>query len=77
MNVLTNRLLIIAILSLIGCGEQSQSNKSETSTPSAAMDEVTRLGEIPSVLGEGLTAEEKAELKDQILPAGVGDVEAA
>lgn len=77
MNALTVLLLITVILSLIGCGEQSQSNKSETSTSSAAMDEVTKLGEIPSVLSEGLTPEEKAELKDQILPSGIGDVETA
>ncbi len=77
MNALTVLLLITAILSLIGCGEQSQSNKSETSASSAAIDEVTKLGEIPSVLSEGLTPEEKAELKDQILPLGIGDIEAA
>jgi TPR repeat protein len=77
MNAFTILLFIIIILSLIGCDEQSQGNKSENSTPLAAMDEVTKLGEIPSVLSEGLSAEEKAELKDQILPTGVGDVEAA
>ena len=77
MNVLTVLLLATAILLLTGCGEGPQSDKSETSTSSAAMDEVTKLGEIPAILSEGLTPEEKAELKEQILPPGVGDIQTA
>lgn len=76
MKVLTALLLTIAILPLIGCSEKSQSDKSETSTSSAVTDEVTMPGEIPSVLSEGLTVEEKTELKGQILPSGIGDVQA-
>ena len=77
MKALTALLLAIAILSLTGCSEKSQSDKSETSTSSAVTDEVTMLGEIPSVLSEGLTLEEKTELKEQILPPGIGDVQTA
>jgi len=77
MNVLTVLLLTTAILLLTGCGEKSQSDKSETSASSAAIDEVTKLGEIPAILSEGLTPGEKAELKEQILPPGVGDVQTA
>lgn len=70
-------LLAIATLSLIGCSENSQSGKSEAGTSSKVTDEVTMLGEIPSVLSEGLTLEEKTELREQILPTGIGDVQAA
>ncbi|PXW85417.1 hypothetical protein C8R34_12042 [Nitrosomonas sp. Nm84] len=77
MNAFTVLLLSIALLLLISCGEQPQSDKSEAGTSSGVMAEVTKLGEIPSTISEGLTPEEKAELKEQILPSGVGDVEAA
>lgn len=77
MNAFTVLLLSTALLLLISCGEQPPSDKSEASTSSAVMAEVTKLGEIPSTISEGLTPEEKAELKEQILPSGVGDVEAA
>lgn len=74
MNVLAV-LLTAVILLLTGCGEESQSDKSEISSSPTDMYEVTKLGEIPSFLGEGLTPEEKAELKEQILPPGVGDTQ--
>lgn len=77
MNAFATLLLIATISLLIACSAQSPSDKSETSTSSGAMDEVTKLGEIPSVLSEGLTPEEKAELKEQILPPGVGDIQTA
>lgn len=77
MNAFTVLLLSTALLLLVSCGEQPQSNKSEAGTSSEVMAEVTKLGEIPSTISEGLTPEEKAELKDQIMPSGVGDVEAA
>lgn len=82
MNALTVLLFATTtvVLLLAGCGEKSQSDKSETSKTSASpatMNEVTPLGEIPSILTEGLTPEEKAEIKEQILPPGVSDVEAA
>jgi TPR repeat protein len=77
MKVLTVLSLVIATVFLVGCDEKSTSDKSGTATSSTVMDEVTKLGEIPGILSEGLSAEEKAELKDQILPPGVGDVQAA
>ncbi len=77
MNVLTVLLLATAIFFLTGCGEKSQSDKSETSAVPTVTDEVTKLGEIPSFIGEGLTPEEKAELKEKIMPPGVGDVQNA
>ncbi|MEK6736626.1 MAG: tetratricopeptide repeat protein [Pseudomonadota bacterium] len=77
MNFLTVRrfaaLLLIVLLS--GCGEKAPGEKSDLTALPTATDEVTKLGEIPSVLGEGLTAEEKAELLEQILPPGVSDAQ--
>lgn len=77
MNVLAVLLLAATILLLTGCGEGSQSDKSEISSSPTSTVEVTKLGEIPSFIGEGLTPEEKAELMEQILPSGVGDVQTA
>lgn len=77
MKVLAVLLLIAAILLLTGCGEESQSDKSEISSLPTSLGEITKLGEIPSFMGEGLTPEEKAELKEQILPPGVGDAQTA
>jgi len=70
MKVLAVLLLTAAILLLTGCGEESQSDKSEISSLPTSMGEITKLGEIPSFMGEGLTPERKAELKEQILPPG-------
>ncbi len=77
MKFLAVLLLVVTALLLTGCGEESKSDKSEISTSPTPTNEVTKLGEIPSFIGEGLTNEEKAELKEQILPAGVGDVKTA
>ncbi|MBP6058457.1 MAG: sel1 repeat family protein [Nitrosomonas sp.] len=77
MKFLTVLLLVIAMLLLTGCDEKSQSDKAGTDASSTTMAEVTKLGEIPAILSEGLTPEEKAELKEQILPSGVGDVQTA
>jgi len=77
MKFLAVLLLAATALLLTGCGEESKSDKSEISTLPKPTNEVTKLGEIPSFIGEGLTNEEKAELKEQILPAGVGDAQAA
>jgi len=65
--------LAASFLILTGCGEETQSDKSEASSSSSIIDEVTTFGELPSLLGEGLTPEEKAELANQILPPGVDD----
>ena len=71
MNVLTVLLLATAIFFLTGCGEKSQSDKSDTSAVPTVTDEVTKLGEIPSFIGEGLTPEEKAEYQKKFKEKGV------
>lgn len=77
MNGFTAVLLAIALSLLTACGGESSSDKSEANRSSISKDEVTKMGEIPSVLSEGLTPEEQAELKEQILPSGVIDSKAA
>ncbi len=71
MNVLAVALLIALSLMLVGCGDESSSDESESSYQ--LMDEMTSVDELPSFLGEGLSPEEKEELMSQILPAGTDE----
>lgn len=77
MKVLAVLLLAATVSLLTGCSDEPKSDKSEVGSIPAPMNEITKLGELPSFISEGLTEEEKAELKEQILPAGVGDTKAA
>ncbi len=77
MNVLAVLMLAAAIAVLTGCGGEQGSDKSAANSIPAPMNEITKLGEIPSFMSEGLSEEEKAELKEQIIPGGFGDVKAA
>ncbi|UJP05643.1 MAG: sel1 repeat family protein [Nitrosomonas sp.] len=78
MKVLTVLLLVTTASLLTGCGEEPKSGQSESGiTLSAPMNEITKLGEIPSFMSEGLSEEEKDELKRQILPDGVDDARTA
>ena len=72
-------LLLAALASLLtGCGDEPKSNNTGSGTPSSVpMNEITTLGEIPSFMSEGLSEEEKEDLKKQILPGGVDDVKTA
>ncbi len=73
MRVFAVLLLAAPFLILTGCGEESSSDKSDASSEQSVMGEVTTVGELPSLLGEGLSPEERAELVEQILPPGVED----
>ncbi|MBY0475018.1 MAG: sel1 repeat family protein [Nitrosomonas sp.] len=73
MKVFAVLLFAIAVLLLQGCGEETKNDKSESSSIPNPMGEITRMGEIPSFMSEGLTEEEKAALKEQIMPAGIDD----
>lgn len=72
-------LLFVAVIGLIvGCDNNSVTDKSNTQTKAIVSDEITHLGEIPSSLSEGLSDEEKSELKKQIFPQELdNDSEAA
>ena len=71
MNVLVAALFVALSLMLVGCGDESSSDESDSSYQ--MMDEMTSASELPSFLGEGLSPEEKEELMDQILPSGTDD----
>jgi len=73
MKIFAVLLLAATFLLLTGCGEETSSDKPDASSAESFVGEVTALGELPSLLGEGLTPEERAELAEQILPAGVED----
>ncbi|WP_295623833.1 tetratricopeptide repeat protein [uncultured Nitrosomonas sp.] len=73
MKVFAVLLFAIVVLLLQGCGEETKNDKSESSSIPNPMSEITRMGEIPSFMSEGLTEEEKAALKEQIMPAGIDD----
>jgi len=77
MNAFTAVLLAATLSLLTACGGEATNDKSGANNSSAVKDEVTKMGEIPSLLSEGLTPEEQANLKDQILPSGVVDSKTA
>lgn len=70
-------LLIVAVINIAGCGESPKNDKQETNESSMPLSEITKLGEIPSFMSEGLSDEEKAELKKQIMPHEIDDVSVA
>lgn len=78
MNALAVLMLAATVTLLTSCGggEQGSDKQAANSIP-APMNEITKMGEIPSFMSEGLSDEEKAELKEQIMPGGFGDVKAA
>jgi TPR repeat protein len=69
MNVLVAPLIIVLLLVLAGCGEEIP-EKPENSEPMMLMDEMTATGGLPTILSEGLTAEEQADMLNQIIPTG-------
>ena len=70
MRVVT--VMYLATLLLLGCDTnlESEEKKSAESADFNIMDERTAVGEVPSIFGEDLTPEEKAEIIEKILPAG-------
>ncbi|MDR4518707.1 MAG: sel1 repeat family protein [Nitrosomonas sp.] len=70
MRIRTVLLLVAPLVVLSGCGDETSSDKSGTKTASEVMTEVTTMDELPSFLSEGLSPEEKAELREQIFPGG-------
>jgi len=77
MNVLAVLFLAATVTLLTGCGGEQGSDKSAANSIPAPMNEITKMGEIPSFMSEGLSEEEKAELKEQIMPGGFDDVKVA
>ena len=61
-------LLAVPLMFLYGCGEDTSSDNAATGSKSQTMNEVTRVDELPSFLSEGMSEEEMAELREQIMP---------
>jgi uncharacterized protein len=69
MNMRIFTLLTLFLLMLSGCGDETSSEKSAAEGSSVTLpDEITTLNELPSMLQERLTPEEKADLLKKIMP---------
>src|SRR5688500_20357488 len=66
-------LAAIPTLMLAGCGEKDPGSTSKPGTPAKLPDEFTSEKEIPSILENELTPEEKSALLQEIMPAGPGN----
>ena len=74
MNILIVVLLAaVPALMLAGCGEKDPGNTPKSETPAKLPDEFTSEKEIPSILENKLTPEEKSALLQEIMPAGPGN----
>ena len=73
MKVRTVLLLAALLIVISGCGEDGSSDNAATGSMPQTMNEVTRIDELPSFLSEGMTSDEIAELREQILPGNTGE----
>ncbi len=73
MKINTILSLVTLLIILSGCEESGTSNQSDQNVSSEAISEITTIEELPSFLSEGLSPEEKAELREQILPGSTED----
>src|SRR6478672_12334576 len=73
MNILIAALLSASLLILTGCGEKPPVSPPKPQTETKLPDEFTSEKQIPSVLEEALTPEEKSDIMKQIMPAQAGD----
>jgi len=79
MKILSLLSFIVIIGLVASCSEKSVTEKAGTDSSGGSAkvtDEVTQLGEIPGSLTEGLSEEEKNELKKQIFPSELEDPDA-
>ena len=61
--------LLTALLLATGCGNKESAGETASDEPEIVMmDESTSVGELPSILKEGLSNKEQDELKKQIMP---------
>ncbi len=69
MNIRLTVLLAAHIIVLTACGAKAPENKAETAAQTKIPDEFTSEKQIPSVLENELTPEEKAAVLNQIMPS--------
>ncbi len=68
MNAFVVSVITAFILVIAGCNKKVPDNTDKTKAPVALGSEITLEGELPSLLTEGLTPEEKSKLTEKILP---------
>jgi TPR repeat protein len=68
MNAFVVSVITAFILAIAGCNKKVPDNTDKTKAPVALGSEITLEGELPSLLTEGLTPEEKSKLTEKILP---------
>lgn len=68
MKLLALALLTLPMLVLGGCGEKAPGDAAKSDTQIKLPDEFTSEKQIPTILEENLSAEEKSELLKQIMP---------
>jgi uncharacterized protein len=73
MNILIAALLSVPLLVLTGCGEKPPVSPPKPQTQTKLPDEFTSEKQIPTVLEEALTPEEKSDLLKQIMPSQSGN----
>jgi TPR repeat protein len=72
MNILIAALLSVPLLILSGCSEKSPVSPPKPQTQTKLPDEFTSEQQMPSVLEEALTPEEKSDILKQIMPTQAG-----
>jgi TPR repeat protein len=70
MNILIVTLLAVPMLMLAGCGEKAPETAAKTEAQTRLPDEFTSEKQIPSILENELTPEEKSAILKEIMPAG-------
>jgi TPR repeat protein len=73
MNILFAALFSLPLLILTGCGEKPPVSPPKPQTQTKLPDEFTSEKQIPTVLEEALTPEEKSDLLKQIMPSQGGN----
>ncbi len=66
-------LLGVLLTMLSGCGDEESGDKLDYEPSSEAINEITTIDELPSFLSEGLSPEEKTELREQIIPGSTDE----
>lgn len=68
MSIFTTSLTTIFLLTIVGCNNEASDNKDKMKKTAAFGSEITLEGQLPALLTEGLSLEEKSKLAEEILP---------
>ena len=73
MSIFTISLTTVFLLTIVGCNNEAADSKGQMKGAVPLGSEITLEGELPSLLTEGLSPEEKAKLTEEILPMASPD----